>query len=73
LSPLPWSDRRYCARATAEKLDVYEYGVYASSPRVAVGHSEQGMVRYQANRIDLVEATRTIVAQIGGQFASATD
>ncbi len=57
------------ARAqTAEKLDVYEYGVYASSPRVAVGRSQQGIVRYQASRIELVEATRTVVAQIGGQF-----
>jgi hypothetical protein len=57
------------ARAqTAEKLEVYEYGVYASSPRVAVGRSQQGIARYQASRIDLIEATRTIVAQIGGQF-----
>src|SRR5882672_11867605 len=53
---------------TVETLDVYEYGVYASSPRVAVGRSQQGIVRYQANRIDLVETTRTIVAHIGGQF-----
>jgi len=53
---------------TVETLDVYEYGVYASSPRVAVGRSQQGIVRYQADRIDLVETTRTIVAHIGGQF-----
>ena len=53
---------------TAEKLDVYEYGIYASSPRVAVGHSQQGMTRYQAESIKLQEATRTVVARIGTEF-----
>jgi uncharacterized protein DUF3859 len=52
----------------ADKLDVYEYGIYASSPRVAVGQSQQGMTRYQAERIELKEATRTVVARIGTEF-----
>lgn len=53
---------------TADKLDVLEYGIYASSPRVAVGRSQRGMTRYQAEQIELKEATRTVVARIGTEF-----
>jgi len=53
---------------TADRLDVYEYGTYASSPRIVVGRSQQGMTRYQAEAIKLKEATRTVVARIGNEF-----
>jgi len=53
---------------TADKLDVFEYGIYASSPRTAVGQSRNGMTRYQAERIELLQSTRTVIARIGTEF-----
>jgi len=53
---------------SVDKIDFYEYGIYASSPRTAVGRSEQGMTRYQAEQIQLQQATRTVIARIGTEF-----
>jgi hypothetical protein len=54
---------------TAPRIEIYEHGIYTSGTGYPRGLSAQGLVEYGIDRIDLVESTGTVVAQIGVQFA----
>jgi hypothetical protein len=53
---------------TPQRVDIYEFGTYSSSPAFEVGLSRQGVPQTVVDRIDLIEATQTIVARIGVEF-----
>jgi len=53
---------------TAPRIEIYEHGIYTSGTGYPRGLSAQGLVEYGIDRIDLVESTGTVVAQIGVQF-----
>ncbi len=53
---------------TVQKVEIYQFGIYTSSPETQVGWTRQGRRKTVADSIDLVETTQTIVARIGVQF-----
>ncbi len=53
---------------TATRVDVYEYGSYSSNPGVEVDKTRAGFSHKHTDGIELIESTRTIVAQLGGAF-----
>jgi len=53
---------------TMTRVDVYEYGSYRSNPGVEVDKTHAGFSHKHIDGIDLIESTRTIVAQLGGAF-----
>jgi uncharacterized protein DUF3859 len=61
-----WTD--FAQAQTADKIEVYEYGVYTSPPGVDVDVTRQGVIITDLDYTNLVEQTRTIVAQVGVQF-----
>ena len=61
-----WTD--FAQAQTADKIEVYEYGTYTSPPGVDVDVTRHGVVISDLDYTDLVEQTRTIVAQVGVQF-----
>ena len=53
---------------TVQKVEIYEFGTYTSSPETQVGWSHQGRRKTVADEIYLLDATQTVVARIGIQF-----
>jgi hypothetical protein len=51
-----------------KKVEIYEFGTYTASPEIQVGFSRQGVPQTVVDRIDLIDATDTIVARIGTEF-----
>lgn len=52
----------------ATGLEVYEFGTYASHPGVEVGKSVAGFSHSHLDAIELLQSTRTIIAQVGREF-----
>jgi len=53
---------------TVRNIEIYEYGIYDSPEGIDVGLSRQGVVNTELDHIELLQSTRTVVAQIGVQF-----
>ena len=51
-----------------KKIEIYEFGTYIASPATQVGFSRQGVPQTVVDRIDLIDATDTVIAQIGAEF-----
>ena len=51
-----------------QQVEIYEFGTYTSSPAIEVGLSRQGVPQTVVDRIDLIDATQTIIARIGVEF-----
>ena len=61
-----WTD--FVQAQTADKIEVYEYGVYTSPPGVDVDVTRQGVIITDLDYSDRVEQTSKIIAQVGVQF-----
>jgi len=56
------------AQAQSPRVQVYEFGTYASEGGTEIGTTRQGIVRSQTSGIRQLEATRKVMGRLGVEF-----
>ena len=50
------------------RIEVFEYGIYAAPPGLVEGFTTEGLEHLGIEHVELIEKTRTVVAQVGTEF-----
>src|SRR4026208_2018618 len=50
------------------RIEVFEYGIYAAPPGLVEGFTTEGLEHLGIEHVELIERTRTVVAQVGTEF-----